>query len=85
MRNVAASVLLTVVISGVTLAQFQFGSVVGLVKDASQAPVPGAAIEIRSRTTNVARHATTNAAGEYNFVSMPPDRYTLTVRHEGFR
>jgi hypothetical protein len=85
MRNVVASALLTVIVSGVTLAQFQFGSVVGLVKDASQAPVPGAAIEIRSRSTNVARQAVTNAAGEYNFVSMPPDRYTLTVRHEGFR
>lgn len=57
----------------------------GLVKDASQAPVPDATIEIRSQTTNVARQAATNASGEYNFVSLPPDTYIITVRHAGFR
>jgi hypothetical protein len=66
-------------------AQFQFGSVTGLVKDPSQAPVPGALVEIRSQTTNVARQAVTSPAGEYNFVSLPADRYTIAVRHQGFR
>ncbi len=69
----------------VSFAQFQFGSVTGLVKDPSQAPVPGALVEIRSQTTNVARQAATSPAGEYNFVSLPPDKYTITVRHQGFR
>ena len=66
-------------------SQFQFGSIMGLVKDTSQAPVPDATIEIRSQTTNVARQATTNASGEYNFVSLPPDTYIITVHHAGFR
>ena len=35
----------------VSFAQFQFGSVTGLVKDPSQAPVPGALVEIRSQTS----------------------------------
>src|SRR6266436_424104 len=69
----------------VSFAQFQFGSVTGLVKDPSQAPVPGALVEIRSQTTNVARQAATSPAGEYNFVSLPADKYTITVRHQGFR
>ncbi len=85
MRKVAVGLLSTLVWCGVSSAQFQFGSVVGLIKDASQAPVPSAAVEIRSRTTNVARQATASAAGEYNFVSLPPDKYTLTVKHPGFR
>src|SRR5258708_7212004 len=69
----------------VSFAQFQFGSVTGLVKDPSQAPVPGALVEVRSQTTNVARQAATSSAGEYNFVSLPADKYTITVRHQGFR
>lgn len=85
MRNVAIGMLGALVWCGVGLAQFQFGSVLGLVKDPSQAPVPGAAVEIRSKTTNVARQATTSPTGEYNFVSLPPDKYTITVRQQGFR
>src|SRR5438270_7767328 len=85
MRKVAFIFLAAMALCSVTLAQFQFGSVVGLIKDASQAPVPGAAIEIRSQSTNVARQTIASPAGEYNFVSLPPEKYTLTVKHPGFR
>ncbi|MEO7145326.1 MAG: carboxypeptidase regulatory-like domain-containing protein, partial [Bryobacteraceae bacterium] len=69
---------------GLCPAQFQFGTVNGLVKDPSQSPVPGATVEIRSRSTNVVRRAVTSSSGEYNFVSLPPDNYTITLRHAGF-
>src|SRR5580693_906910 len=85
MRNVTFILLTALLSCNVALAQFQFGSVVGLIKDASQAPVPAAAIEIRSQSTNVARQAIASPAGEYNFVSLPPDKYTVTVKHPGFR
>src|SRR5579859_6764688 len=85
MRNVAVILFCALVGCGASFAQFQFGSVTGLVKDQSQAPVPGAIVEIRSQTTNVARQATTSAAGEYSFVSLPADRYTIQVRRQGFR
>src|SRR5579872_2184684 len=78
-------ILIALALCSLSFAQFQFGSVVGLIADPSHAPVPGAAIEIRSQTTNVARQATASPAGEYNFISLPPDKYTLTVRHQGFR
>jgi len=84
MRNVAAIIVAALACCTVSPAQFQFGSVVGLIKDASQAPIPGATIEIRSQSTNVARQATASPAGEYNFVSLPPDKYTLVfqrIRH----
>ncbi len=82
MRNIILSAL---ALCSLSFAQFQFGSVVGLIKDPSQAPVPGATVEIRSQSTNVARQAAASPAGEYNFISLPPDKYTLTVRHQGFR
>jgi hypothetical protein len=82
MRNI---ILIALALCSPGSAQFQFGSVVGLIADPSHAPVPGAMVEIRSQSTNVARQATASAAGEYNFISLPPDKYTLTVRHQGFR
>ena len=82
MRNVSLMILATLAYCTVTLAQFQFGSVVGLIKDASQAPVPGATIEIRSQSTNVARQATASPAGEYNFVSLPPDNIAHRIQLE---
>ena len=85
MRHVAIAAAGTLIACGILLAQFQTGSVVGIVTDPSQSPVPGATVEIRSITTNVARTATTTAAGEYNFVSLPPDKYAIIVRHPGFR
>ncbi len=85
MRYVAAACMGMVFAASLALAQFQSGSVVGQVKDPSQAPVPGAIVSIRSRTTNVARQATTNSDGEFNFAAMPPDTYNITVSHAGFR
>ncbi len=85
MRNVAIVISGILIWCGLVFAQFQFGSVVGLVKDSSQSPMPGSAVEIRSESTNSTRQATTNSAGEFTFVSLPPDQYTIVVRHPGFR
>jgi hypothetical protein len=85
MRTSAKAIVCILFACSVVCAQFQFGSVVGFVRDSSQAPAPDAVVEIRSDTTNVVRRATTTNEGEYNFVSLPPDRYTITVRHTGFR
>ena len=62
----------TLLLGALSWAQFQFGSLTGVVKDQSQSHVPGALVEIRSETTNVARQLTTTSAGEYNFLSLPP-------------
>src|SRR4029077_3693398 len=85
MRNVAIVVSGILIWCGLVFAQFQFGSVVGLVKDSSESPMPGSVVEIRSESTNSTRQATTNSAGEFTFVSLPPDQYTIVVRHAGFR
>src|SRR5579872_3158938 len=85
MRNVAVILFGALVWLSASFAQFQFGSVVGQIKDPSQAPVPGATVEIKSQTTNVVRRTTTSPSGDFNLISLPPDKYTITVRHEGFR
>jgi hypothetical protein len=66
-------------------SQFELGSVVGLVTDPQKAPIVGAAVEIRSVTTNVTREVITSASGEYNSLPLQPGRYTVKVRQSGFR
>lgn len=66
------------------VAQFELGSIVGMVRDRSQAPVAGAKVEVRSLTTNLVRELTTSATGEFNSLSLPPGRYTVKVSHTGF-
>src|SRR6266581_3770857 len=84
MRAVRLS-LLFLLISLTVGAQFELGSVVGVVMDPQQAPVPGAKVEIRSLSTNVSRDVITSASGDYNSLPLQPGSYSITARHEGFR
>jgi hypothetical protein len=72
-------------LSVAALGQFEFGTITGVVSDPSKAPIAGAAVEIRSLATNVKRDAMTSTAGEYNSLPLPPGRYAVTVRQQGFR
>src|ERR1035441_8261635 len=85
MRNLVVVTACALAGCGILMGQFQFGSVNGLIKDPSHSPVPDATVEVRSKTTNVAQQMTTPSSGEYTFASLPPDQYTVTVRHAGFR
>ena len=73
------------VFGAVAWAQFDLGSVVGTVKDPGSLPITGASVELRSLTTNVTRQATTSDGGRFDFLSLQPDRYSITVRQPGFR
>src|ERR1041385_6673292 len=85
MRNILNVLACGLVGCGILCAQFQTGSLAGSVRDPSQSPIPGATIEIRSDSTNVTRTTVTSSIGEYDFVSLPPDQYTIKVIHTGFR
>lgn len=66
-------------------AQFELGSIVGLVTDQQHAPVANAKVEIRSLDTNVTRQVTTSDNGEYNSLPVQPGRYAVVVHQQGFR
>jgi hypothetical protein len=85
MRRLARAVLFGLPVCFVVFGQFEFGTIVGVVSDPSKAPVAGATVEIRSLATNVKREVATSAAGEYNSLPLPPGRYAITVRQQGFR
>ena len=65
-------------------AQVLYGSIVGNVRDSSDAAVAGATVVINNAETNFSRQVLTNEAGIYNFTSVPAGAYDLKVTCEGF-
>src|SRR5260370_22787771 len=61
------------------------GTVAGTVTDQKGAAVPGATIELLNTATNESRTQTTNDAGYYTFVSVPPGTYKVVFKKDGFR
>ncbi len=63
----------------------QTGSIVGKVKDAQGAPLPGVAVGLRSPAIIVSQLSTiTNESGTYRFPSLAPGLYELTFTLSGF-
>ena len=85
MRQRPILLLAVFLVATAAYAQFEMGSIVGIVLDQSKAPVAGASVEIRSVDTNVARQVTTSATGEYNSLPLPPGKYVVTAKQKGFR
>src|SRR5579872_1540077 len=79
-------------LSGLTLlfgvtswAQITTGAITGQVVDPTNAPVPGAAVELTNVATESVRNTTTNSAGEYTFAFVPLGPYSVKVQAKGFQ
>ena len=76
MRNAGLRLALLSFIAGSLLApriaqaQVLYGSIVGHVKDSSEASVPDVTVTIRNTETNQSRVAKTNEAGDYSFPTI---------------
>ena len=67
-------------------AQITTGTVFGTVKDAQGAVIPGAAVTLVSETRGTQlSDVFTNENGDFTFVNVPADRYTLQVSMTGFK
>jgi carboxypeptidase family protein len=66
-------------------AQTGTTSLRGSVLDKSGAFVAGAAVQLSNAQLGVERGATANSSGEYEFLSLQPGNYTLSVEAPGFR
>ena len=77
--------LLFVALCPLLIAQFELGSIVGVVTDPAKAAVAGAKVEIRSTATNVKRDVVTSEDGGFNSLPLQPGPYLVTVRQPGFR
>src|SRR6266404_3765242 len=67
-----------------TYAQYKAG-IQGVVVDPQGAVVEGAAVTLTSKETNISKTATTDSSGLYNFLSLAPGRYAITVEKTGFK
>ena len=84
--SVMLAVAAVVCIALPTSAQVTTGAVYGTVKDAQGAVIPGASVTLTSETrgTQLA-DVVTNANGDFTFVNVPADRYSLQVSMQGFK
>jgi hypothetical protein len=66
------------------MAQYDNGSLVGTIHDASGSVVAGAKISAVNTATGVSFTATSNSAGEYEVPSLRTGIYKITAEHPGF-
>ncbi|MGD0442423.1 MAG: TonB-dependent receptor [Edaphobacter sp.] len=65
-------------------AQYDNGSLVGTIRDASGAAIPGVVVTITNNATSVASKITTNSEGDYEVPSLHVGVYTISASSAGF-
>src|SRR5215831_11321439 len=60
------------------------GTMIGLVTDQSGAVVPDVTVTITDAATKAVRTTTSNTAGRYTFVNVPPGTYDVSFTKSGF-
>jgi hypothetical protein len=77
--------LVVLVVTSLASAQTGTTSLHGSVSDKSGAVIVGAKVTLSNAQQGLHREATTNSAGEYEFLALPPGTYALVVDMTGFR
>ena len=66
-------------------AQFASGSIGATVTDATGAVLPTAKVVLKNEATGATRDTVTNGSGIFDFPSIPPGTYTVTITANGLR
>ena len=80
-----AAILAVTLLASPSHAQILYGSIVGTVTDAQGAKVPGAAVTITNKETNLTRDAVTDHEGNYSLTNVLAGPYDVKVALTGFR
>lgn len=83
MRVVAAMIAL-LSLNTMALPQSFSGTVTGRVLDQQGAVIPTATLTLKNTETGIERVITADEEGNYQFISISPGQYSLTVEKEGF-
>src|SRR3982750_2851484 len=81
----ACALAFTLLFAAPAHAQLDTAAVVGSVRDASNAVVPGVSVTATQSATGVSITVVTNADGEYAFPNLKIGVYTVTADLQGFR
>jgi len=86
MRKIFSWVLGLILLASPVILQAQIttGTLRGFVTDENAEPLPGVVIEIESTALMTPRSGVTDARGAYRFLYLPPGKYTICVKMEGF-
>jgi len=85
-RNSFAILLAALLLGGTTAAaQVATGNVAGTIKDAQAGVIPGATVTLVSETRGTTLDTTTNTNGDFVFVNVAQDTYTVKVTMDGFK
>ena len=88
MRNIATGRLGLIGFACVLVAatvSAQEGAIAGVVRDSSEAVLPGVRVEVTSPALiEKVRSTTTDGAGQYQITNLPIGRYTVTFTLDGF-
>ena len=77
--------LLVFMVSATGNAQVLYGSIVGNVRDKSDAVVSSATVKITHTETNKTRETLTNQDGSFNFPTVQTGKYNVVVSRQGFK
>ena len=85
-QRLSAAALMVVGLSGAAWSQVTSGSLNGTVKDAQGASIPGATVSLTSDTRGTSLPpVVTNTNGDFTFVNVAPDTYTVQITMDGFK
>ncbi len=79
-----ASVLLLIFPSRAAFAQYDTGSVIGVIQDSSGAVVPGVNVNALNKATGVVYTGVSGTSGEYEIPNLHTGTYKVTAEHAGF-
>jgi len=82
--SILVFITLSLCVPSASRAQAGNGELTGNVRDSSQNVVPGARVVLTEQGTNLPYESTTNDAGVYEYSSLKPGRYALSVEKNGF-
>jgi outer membrane receptor protein involved in Fe transport len=84
-QRVLVSAAIVLFITASVAAQVTTSTLVGLVRDTSNAVIPGATVVATHEGTGVSREGVSDANGEFVFSALPAGPYTVKVELTGFK
>src|SRR5713226_6092643 len=85
MKRVVLAILVVLSLAVAAKAQTFRGAILGTVRDASGAEVPGAKVTVRNQDTGIERTTETSADGSYRVPELPIGIYTVAIEKSGFQ
>src|SRR4030095_15614395 len=85
MKSIGLAVLLMYLLALTASGKTTTGTLHGSVNDPSGAVVAGATVKVTNPQTGAERVAETNSNGLFDFQTLQPGKYTVTVEAKGFK